>query len=184
MAKKIPGERITGFPPVATSDAVVLILGSMPSVASLEHQQYYGLPRNAFWRIMAEIFGVPADRPYAERLAALTANRIALWDVIRSCHRPGSLDSAIDMKTAEPNEFGTFFAAHTDIDRVFFNGRKAEEMYRRAVLPQLGSPTESLCYTTLPSTSPAHAGMRFPEKLRRWKIVKECAEVATKKKET
>lgn len=175
MSARLSSTLIVGFEPVAAPDSAVLILGSMPSVASLDRGQYYGLPRNAFWPIMAELFGVPADRPYAERLAGLTRNRIALWDVIHTCHRPGSLDAAIDVSTAKANDFPHFFKTHRDIQRVFFNGRKAEQMYERLVLPGLDSQKASLRRATLPSTSPAHAAMRFPEKLQCWAVVKTGA---------
>jgi len=162
--------RITGFAPVVGSDSRILILGSMPSVASLERQQYYGLPRNAFWPIMAGLFGVPADQPYERRLAALVKNRIALWDVIHSCRRPGSLDSSIESDSVEPNDFGHLFRAQPGIVRVFFNGRKAEQMFDRLVKPRCAEAA-SRDFTTLPSTSPAHAAMSFAEKLERWAVV-------------
>ena len=166
--------RIFGFDPVAGRDARVLILGSMPSVASLDKQQYYGLPRNAFWPIMASLFGVPADRPYQERLTALVEHKIALWDVIRSCCRPGSLDSSIATDSVEPNDFKQFFQVHTGIGHVFFNGQKAEDMFNRLVRPNC--PEAALrSFTRLPSTSPAHAAMNFEEKLIRWTAVRaEC----------
>ena len=72
------------FPPIATSTARILILGTMPGEESLAQQEYYANPRNQFWRIMQELFGVPISAPYAERIARLQENRIALWDVLPS----------------------------------------------------------------------------------------------------
>ena len=79
----------------ADENARVLILGSMPGAESLRQQQYYAFKHNAFWRIMGELYGFPVETPYPERLAILKAHRIALWDVLAECERPGSLDSSI-----------------------------------------------------------------------------------------
>lgn len=158
----------SGFAPRARDDARVLILGSLPGRRSLELQQYYGAPQNAFWRIMAEITGVPAEADYETRIAGLLAKRIALWDVIESAHRPGSLDASIDRRTLVVNDFATFFARHVWIERICCNGGTAFALYRRLVLPTLDAGLRSLPLLALPSTSPAHASMRFADKRRRW----------------
>jgi hypoxanthine-DNA glycosylase len=103
----------------------------------------------------------------------LTANRIALWDVLAAAERPGSLDSSIVSTSARANDFLAFFRAHPQVSRVYFNGRKAEDLYRRFVLPGLAAEFAMLRYVSMPSTSPAHAGMPFAEKLVRWKKIKE-----------
>jgi double-stranded uracil-DNA glycosylase len=159
------------FPPISRPDAETLILGSLPGRRSLEAQQYYAHPQNAFWKLMAAIFGIPPAADYAERTRTLMENRIALWDVFAAAERPGSLDSAIVQATAEANDFREFFRAHPHVRRVFFNGRKAEEIYRRRVLPQIAAEFPQIQYAGLPSTSPAHAGMTFATKLTRWRAV-------------
>jgi TDG/mug DNA glycosylase family protein len=158
-----------GFPPVATPRATVLILGSLPGKLSLERGEYYAQPRNAFWPMMGRLYGASPELPYAERLRRLTGQEIALWDVCASAHRPGSLDSAIRHSTIVPNDFTTFLAGHRRIALICFNGAKAESLYRRKVLPGLPAPARDIRRALLPSTSPAHAAMRFDEKLRRWK---------------
>ncbi len=163
--------QVRGFPPVAKTDARVLILGSMPSVASLEKNEYYGLPQNVFWRIMGDLFGAGRDLPYAERLEKMVGHRIALWDVLETCYRPGSLDSAIDSASAEPNDFRSLFQNHATISRVFFNGRKASDLYMRRVLPTIKEDFSDKIYRTLPSTSPAHASMPYDQKLDKWSVV-------------
>ncbi len=160
-----------GFAPVARADARVLILGSMPSVASLQAQQYYAHPRNAFWPIMAALTGVPAQAPYAQRLAGLTASRIALWDVLQSCVRAGSLDADIDERSIIANDFAGFLQRHRQIEHVCFNGAKAAETFRRHVLPALAPALASLQYHRLPSTSPANASSSLARKLERWRVV-------------
>jgi TDG/mug DNA glycosylase family protein len=155
------------FPPVAQRDATVLILGSLPGQKSLQVQQYYAHPQNAFWKIITAVFGAASSLPYKQRLNILTSNRIALWDVLSAAERPGSLDSSI-----VPNDFAEFFRAHPRIRHVYFNGQKAEALFRRHVLPALG-PEFGLVYECLPSTSPAHAGMTFAKKLDRWTRIKE-----------
>jgi TDG/mug DNA glycosylase family protein len=160
------------FAPVADVSANTLILGSMPGIRSLDLQQYYGHPQNAFWRIMGELVGATPELPYANRLIALKQSKIALWDVLQFCERPGSLDSAIVNKSVVPNDFAAFFAHHCQIDRVFFNGAKAEEMFSRHVLHKLNKNLLQQQYQRLPSTSPAHASMSFAEKLACWSVLK------------
>ncbi len=162
------GPHAVGFGPRARPDARMLILGSLPGRRSLELQQYYGAPQNAFWRIMAELTGVEADADYESRVAGLLARRIALWDVIASARRPGSLDASIDRRSLVVNDFATFFAQHRHIERVCCNGGTALALYRRLVLPRLPGAVRALPLIALPSTSPAHASMRYAEKLRRW----------------
>ncbi len=158
-----------GFAPIASPDARILILGSLPSRRSLEVSEYYAHPRNAFWRIMGELLGAAGD--YPERCRTLTNHGIAVWDVLHSSVRPGSLDADIRLETAMPNDFAGFFAAHPKVRAVCFNGRKAEELYRRLVLPELDEPGHEL--GSLPSTSPAHAAMSFDKKLGIWRSMLE-----------
>ena len=129
--------RISGFPPVVGNLPHVLILGSMPGVASLEAHEYYAMPRNAFWPIMGELFGAHFDMAYPQRLDVLTAGHVALWDVLGSCIRPGSLDASIDARSVSANNFTQLFSEYPTIRQVYFNGQKAAEMYRRHVRPIL-----------------------------------------------
>lgn len=161
--------RITGFPPLLGTAPRVLILGSMPSVASLEKQQYYGKSQNAFWRIMGELFAAGPELDYAVRTQRLTDAGIAVWDVLASCVRPGSLDSAIDMQTVEVNPLAGMLERETTITHVFLNGRKAEEVFVNRVVPDL--MRKDVLFECLPSTSPANAAMNFATKLERWRVV-------------
>lgn len=163
---------VHSFPPIADAQARVLILGSMPGKLSLQAQQYYAHPRNAFWPILGELVGARADLPYQARMQVLKANGIALWDVLKSCTREGSLDSDIDDASIITNDFVSFHRAHPDIAYIFFNGAKAEACYRKHVLPGLDSPLTPLQYQRLPSTSPAHASLSRTQKLKAWEIVK------------
>lgn len=166
---------VCSFPPVARRDAHMLILGSMPGIASLRAQQYYAHPRNAFWPIIAELTGCAADAPYAERLAALTGARIALWDVLKSCIRVGSLDTAIDEASIVPNDLTGFLRAHRRITHVFFNGSKAAAAFRRHVLPGLADEFPALSYRRLPSTSPANAACSLIRKKALWRAAIDSA---------
>lgn len=160
--------RIRSFPPVSHADARVLILGSMPGKKSLEKRQYYGHPLNAFWKIMGEVAGAHPDLPYEKRLDALRASGVALWDVLASCLRESSLDSHIREETA--NDFAAFFAGHPLIAHVFFNGAKAEQSFKKFVQDKQDLPP--LTFHRLPSTSPAHAGLRYADKLEAWRAIK------------
>lgn len=154
------------FPPLADKHATVLILGSMPGKESLRQNQYYAHPQNTFWKIMGELIGAQPSLPYAQRLAILRSSGIALWDVLASCEREGSLDADIRAETA--NDFATFFVQHPYITKVCFNGSKAEQSFRKFVLGKQRLPP--LQFVRLPSTSPAHAGMHYEEKLKTWSV--------------
>jgi double-stranded uracil-DNA glycosylase len=159
------------FPPIADPHARVLILGSLPGQVSLQRQQYYALPQNAFWKIMERLFGAGPALPYEERVQALVRNGIALWDVCAAAQRPGSLDASIVHSSVVPNDLAAFIETHPGIGLICFNGGKAAELYRRLVLPGLPATVRAIRYETLPSTSPAHAAMPFEEKLTRWAVV-------------
>ena len=155
---------IQGFDPIAARDARLLILGSMPGVASLEAQQYYAHGRNAFWPIMGELFGAGPDKPYPERQAILMAKGVAVWDVLQFCRREGSLDSNI--KAEVPNDFAAFFAAHPHIRRIALNGGKAAKSFDKYAAPHC---PPSAVATPVPSTSPAYASMNFVRKCELWR---------------
>ncbi|HEX3001984.1 MAG TPA: DNA-deoxyinosine glycosylase [Methanoregula sp.] len=153
-----------GLPPLTSPDPRVLILGSFPSILSLEHQEYYGNPKNQFWAIMEQLFPVPSSIPYPERTAHLTTYGIALWDVVAACERPGSADSRI--RKPVPNDIAGFIRMHPSIRVVALNGTTAGRLYHRLCeVPGLPS-------VVLPSTSPAHAAMPFQEKVAAWKNLK------------
>lgn len=158
---------VHGFPPVSATDARVLVLGSMPGAASLQAMQYYAHRQNRFWPIMGELVGALPSLPYSQRLQRLTAAGIALWDVLAACEREGSLDSAIRDSTAQANDFHGFLATHAAIRTVLFNGAKAEDCFRRFVLPSLGG--FDLACRRLPSTSPANASQDAAFKLAAWR---------------
>lgn len=147
----------------------MLVLGSMPGAASLAAAEYYAHPRNAFWPIMGALFGAGPQLSYRERLQRLNAAGVALWDVIGTCSRAGSLDSAIDPHSIEANDFAGLFAACPHIGHVFFNGSAAETAFRRHVRGRVALP--ALHFTRLPSTSPAHAARGFEAKLAAWQAV-------------
>ena len=139
----------------------MLILGSFPSTASLAARQYYAHPQNQFWRILGAVIEQPLhEMDYASRLVAVQAAGIAIWDVFASCERAGSLDTAI--RNAVPNDFSLLKKPALVIRRVCFNGRMAARCIRAI---------EALDFAArvLPSTSPAHAGMRCEEKLVAWR---------------
>ncbi len=159
--------RVHSFAPIEDANAEVLILGSMPGRASLAAGQYYAHTYNAFWRIICELLGIDRQAPYEQRVHALRSARIALWDVLQSCTRVGSLDAAIERDTLIANDFCAFFATHQRIRRVLFNGATAQACFNRHVLGELGNP--AMAFMRLPSTSPAHAALSFEQKLEAWR---------------
>ncbi|HRJ67303.1 MAG TPA: DNA-deoxyinosine glycosylase [Alphaproteobacteria bacterium] len=161
------------FPPVMADNPRALILGSMPGIKSLAAREYYAHPQNAFWKILSVLFDMPAT-DYAQRLRIITENNLALWDVLKYCEREGSLDSAIEGTSIEVNDFTAFLTQHKNISRVFLNGGKAAQEFKRRVLPDLPREiTARLKITQLPSTSPAHAGMTFADKASAWSMISD-----------
>ena len=169
MGRSEPIESI-GFPPVIGDGARVLILGSLPGVASIRLGQYYGHPRNVLWRILGDLFDIDPECTYSERCEAVLAQKVALWDVLASSVRPGSLDSAIDEETAKHNDFNSLLEIHSSIRAIGFNGLKARALFDRRVLKSLKT-SRIPELITLPSTSPAHAAMPYDEKLSRWRVL-------------
>jgi hypoxanthine-DNA glycosylase len=157
------------LPPVVGPGARILILGSMPGKLSLQEQQYYAQPRNAFWQIMGQLFGAGRGEPYPIRLEILRKHRIALWDVLATCYRPGSMDADIRKGDAVANDFTTFLGTHPAVVQVFLNGATATRMYERLVVPSLADRADEPRYARLPSTSPANASMRLADKVKAWR---------------
>jgi TDG/mug DNA glycosylase family protein len=150
----------------------VLILGSLPGRLSLEQGEYYANPQNAFWRIIAaRVPDLPAD--YAGRVRLLIEQRIALWDVLAAATRSGSLDADI-ADDAIPNNFRAFFHAHPQMRLIGFNGGTAAKLYERHVMPKLSDEQRAIARQTLPSTSGAHAGITFTQKVERWSAIFDC----------
>ena len=150
------------FGPSISPRCRVLILGTMPGVASLRAGQYYAYPRNQFWDFMGALFGAGRDLPYARRLARLRACGVALWDMVAECERPGSLDS--DIRHEKPNDLAGLLRDHPRIHTLVFNGQPAARLFQRhfpALLP-------SVRWEVMPSTSPAHATHTAAAKQKAW----------------
>lgn len=160
---------IHSFAPIEVPHSRILILGSMPGAESLRKGEYYAHPRNLFWHMLGTLCDFNPALPYTERIAALGAAKISVWDVLQSCTRHGSLDVDIEKSSIVPNDFNSFFKRQSNITHVYFNGSAAEIIYRRKVLPDLSS--HQIQYTRLPSSSPAHASMSFDEKLAAWRAI-------------
>lgn len=143
----------------------------MPGVASLQAGEYYAHPRNAFWSIIESLLGIPRSTPYSERSRALTDAGIAVWDVLKACRRSGSLDSAIEKDSIVPNNFRHFLAMNPGISRICFNGHAARQLFERHALPTLAENQQLIPRFTLPSTSPANAGVSLAAKTKAWRPI-------------
>lgn len=161
-------ELATSFPPIVGTTPKILILGSMPGMESLKQQRYYAHPRNAFWPIITSLYGHSEKLDYSQRCDLLKQQQIAVWDVLKSCYRPGSLDQNIETQSMIANDFVSFLKLNRSIRQIFFNGGKAEQVFKRYVMKQLEAAEISLNYQRLPSTSPAHAAMRYETKQQLW----------------
>ena len=161
---------VSSFPPVIGSNPRIVILGSMPGVASLEAVQYYAHPRNAFWPIMGELFGIDFDLEYELRIELIRKQPVILWDTLASCYRPGSLDSDISKESVKPNDIAGLLVEYPEIKAIAFNGATSEKYFHRLVLPELpGFDLPELL--RMPSTSPANAGMTLKGKTERWRAL-------------
>lgn len=165
------------FAPLGRPDAAVLILGTMPSVRSLQKAQYYGHPQNAFWKLLFSLWEEPFQENYGDKCHFIEKHRLLLWDVLRDCRRPGgSADAAIAQPRA--NDFLWLRQEYPRISAVFFNSANAARFYERLVHPD---PLATLPKYTLPSSSPARA-MRFEDKRRAWEPLKSAWTVAIRLK--
>ncbi|MEI3789184.1 MULTISPECIES: DNA-deoxyinosine glycosylase [unclassified Chryseobacterium] len=157
--------RISSFPPIIDDQSEILILGSIPGVKSLEKQQYYAHPQNKFWTIIFELFKEEFTENYPERINILKKHHIAVWDVIDSCERKGSLDSEI--RNEEANQIDELLEEHPNIRAIFCNGGKS---YKN--LQKLLGKNYRLPIVQLPSTSPLHT-VSLDKKLEEWKKILE-----------
>lgn len=153
---------IQSFLPLIPEKPTILILGTMPGIVSLQQQQYYGHPRNHFWKIIASLFNseiVPQD--YEERKSMLLENKIALWDVLQFCDREGSLDVAI--KNPIPNPILELLSQKPSITKIIFNGKESHKLFVKYF-----GVLDKISYLVVPSTSPANT-MKFEIKLECWR---------------
>ena len=155
---------IHSFSPIVGLQPRVLILGSMPSVKSLEAHQYYGHPRNQFWTIMMDLTGVDRSLAYDERVTFIKQLPVIIWDVLKSCEREGSLDTAI--RNEEPNDIQGLLDQHPTLEVIVLNGGKAAQSFKKACPDLVGR--EDLILLTMPSTSPAYT-LPLEEKLKAWR---------------
>jgi hypoxanthine-DNA glycosylase len=118
---------------------------------------------------MAELLGFDRTLAYHDRCDILRQSGVAIWDVLQACHRLGSLDSSIDNQTVVLNDFSAFLDQYEAISTFFFNGAKAEALFKLALPTLTHGQRASLTFQRLPSTSPAYAAMPFEQKLTLWK---------------
>ncbi|MCQ2440749.1 MAG: DNA-deoxyinosine glycosylase [Clostridia bacterium] len=149
--------------PVFDSNSEILILGSFPSVKSREEGFFYGHPQNRFWKVVATVFDSPVPQTVEEKRRFLLANRIAVWDVIKSCEIEGSADSTI--KDVIPNDLSVILN-NAPIKQIFVNGKTAEMYYKRLI-----EPTIHRSAVWLPSTSPANATYSPKKLIESWKQI-------------
>lgn len=156
---------VHSFEPVYDKASEILILGTLPSVKSRENNFYYGHKQNRFWKVLATLLKEPVPDTIEEKKAMLLAHRIALWDVIQSCDIKGSSDSSI--KNVQPTDIGMILEK-TSITRIYANGNKAGQLYKRYQFPVTG--IEAM---VLPSTSPANAAWSLERLCEAWRVILE-----------
>ena len=147
--------------PVFDRESEILILGSFPSVKSREEGFFYGHPQNRFWKVLAAVCEEDTPTTIVDKKRFLLKNYIAVWDVIHSCDIEGSSDSSI--KNVVPNDLSEILEK-ADIRQIYVNGKKAEQLYKKYIFPQIGR--EAIC---LPSKSPANAAWNLEKLVDEWK---------------
>ena len=161
---------VHSFEPIVGRDPRIVILGSMPGVVSLQAVQYYANPRNAFWTIISELFGIDIDCSYESRVLQISELPLILWDTLKACHRQGSLDSKILRQEIEANDIASLVERHQELRVIAFNGAASEKYFNQLEKHRL--PADHLIkLIKLPSTSPANASMKFEQKLSAWRIL-------------
>ena len=164
-----------GLPAQVSVQCRVLVVGSMPGIASLQAAQYYAHPRNRFWPLMQALCGVDTGLDYSARIAALNAAGVGLWDVIGRCRRRGSLDAAIVRGSEVPNALGALIAGLPHLRAVACNGGTAHQALVRFIVPTLADDGRPLAIWSLPSTSPANAAWPLPRLQAAWQPLAEAA---------
>lgn len=147
------------FKPIVDKQCKILVLGSLPSIQSLEKHEYYGNRRNRFWSFLFTALGEIQTDDYAQKIQIALKHHIAIWDVVKSATRYASSDATI--KNATPNDIPALLAKYNAIQKILFNGSFAYSCYVKF----FGVP--AISYIKLLSTSPACAG-RDEEKLKYW----------------
>ncbi|KAB7632772.1 DNA-deoxyinosine glycosylase [Stenotrophomonas rhizophila] len=157
-----------GLPAQLDVDCRVLVLGSMPGVASLQAGQYYAHPRNRFWPLMGVLCGIDAALPYPDRVRALNARGVGVWDVIGQCERRGSLDASIVRGSEVPNALGVLIDGWPALRAIACNGGTAYRAFQRFIVPALLDAAHEVPVWSLPSTSPANAAWPLPRLVEAW----------------
>ncbi len=153
------------FEPIFDKNSEILVLGSFPSVKSRENNFYYAHPQNRFWRVVASVYSCPVPKTVEEKKNMLLSNKIAVWDVIKSCEITGSADSTI--KSVIPNDLSEILSV-ADIKKIYANGKTAQSLYNKYIKKNTGFDIISL-----PSTSPANAAYSLEKLIKEWKIIYE-----------
>ena len=159
---------VHSFEPIVGRDPRIVILGSMPGVVSLQAVQYYANPRNAFWTIIAELFGIDVDCDYESRVRQVSQLPLILWDTLKACRREGSLDSNILKQHMETNDIAGRVKRYPALRLIAFNGTASEKYFNQLEKHRLPAD-HPLKLLRLPSTSPANAGINFEQKLAAWR---------------
>ena len=160
--------RVHSIEPIIGRNPRIIILGSMPGIISINAAQYYANPRNLFWTVLAELYGMDIECSYESRVQQIRELPIILWDTLKSCHREGSLDSRILNTDIEANDVVGLLERYQTVQAIAFNGAASEKHFNKLIRPQLSADL-NIELLKMPSTSPANAGMKLDQKLELWR---------------
>lgn len=162
--------KVSSFPPQVGAGCRVLVLGTVPSLRSLELRQSYGHAHNLFWPFMGALYGAGPELPYAQRIALLYQAGVGIWDVLKDCERPGSLDSSILPGSEVANDIPALLDTYPTIQAIALNGAKAQQVFARRIAANIRpGRLQGIEILALPSTSPANASIPREVKLERWR---------------
>lgn len=158
------------FAPFINNDSEILILGSFPSVKSLENNFYYMNETNRFYKILARIFNINIQEieTLEEKKKFLKDNHIALYDVIKSCYIEESKDESIS-KNIIPIDLTNLLNKYKDIKKIIITGKKAEILFKKYLLNKINDKNLRIFY--LPSTSSANAKFKLENLIEIYKKV-------------
>jgi TDG/mug DNA glycosylase family protein len=165
---KVDSTRVYSIEPIIGRNPRIMILGSMPGIISINAAQYYANPRNVFWIVLADLFGIDIDCSYESKVQQMQQLPMIVWDTLKACHREGSLDSKILNTDIEANDIAALLNRYPTVQAIAFNGGASAKYFDRLVKPQLANEL-SVELLKMPSTSPANAGMKREQKLELWR---------------
>jgi len=161
MAKFTSTKLSHPFEPFINETSEMLILGTFPSIKSIENDFYYSHPQNQFWKILAEVFNDKTPTTNDEKKAFLKKHKIALWDTVCKCERKENNSKDSNLKILKPCDIKALLQKYPKIKKIALTSKTAQKVFDKYF--------KDLNAIYLPSPSPLYASMKLNEKVKIWK---------------